>query len=251
MKRWIWLLLFFASTSFAAGPEIFLASHPASAPAGDSCTGNLLFSFHAENNDDATTSANGTQGCSASGTYKSVTLGANAAYSTDYKNDGSYSVKIDSSAAGTYVTLPNTGNWLGMHDKGSILMWIRPIVLTYNTQLFNLSVDATHVVYGYIQTDSTIRVRIRSGSNDEWWTSTDNVSASGSSVCMGWDMTLGSPNNYVKIKVGANAATQHAYADFVSIGSAPSTYTILGTTNNDVHAYFDTIKLFKSTDCSQ
>ncbi|MGV0961816.1 MAG: hypothetical protein ACOYB1_18480 [Limnohabitans sp.] len=119
------------------------------APSGDSCTGGLLFSWHAENVD----VTQGTPaGCSVGDT--TATAVNSASISTDYAlgSDGTHSAKIVTSGSWNSYNFDwnRTTNSILTLSAGTIDLWFRYSGTINSQNLFYLYVDGSNRIYPYI-----------------------------------------------------------------------------------------------------
>lgn len=250
MKRFIFFLALLLALPFGveAKTNSYIAgSVVAAAPSGDSCTGNLLYSHHAENNDDATTSASGTQGCSASATYKSWAL-AGADYDSTAGNfsDGAYSLR--GNGYNDQATITNTGNWANVTAKGCVSMWYKPDG-SNNSTVFEFLIDANNFIKAYYDnTADTISITHMGGSSSNTKTSTATFTA-GTVIKMGWDASLGDGSEVLQVKVGANAwETTSTY----TLGTMSGNFAalLIGVWDGNFYGNIDQLQIYTSADCT-
>lgn len=218
---------------------------------GDSCTGNLLYSHHAENSDDATTSANGTQGCSASETYKSwVKTSAVYDNTSGYYGDGAYSLK--SNGYNHRATLTTTG-WMDIASKGSVSMWYRGNGGNDST-LVDIYIDATHyITASYYFSTGVIRLAYRDGTAAPYVNSAVTLPTTGGWLQVGWDAST----DLLQVRTCGDEAcsgeswTTKTDTSFVSIGTMPSTITVNGKSGASNYGWGDNVKIFSSSNCTQ
>jgi len=220
------------------------------AAGGDSCTGNLLYSHHAENNDDATTSANGTQGCSASETYKSwVKTSAVYDNTAGYFGDGAYSIKFNGYGHKAVIT---TTGWMDLTAIGSISMWFRSNGAN-DTYLFQIYIDTTHYVNAtYAQGTQKIQTLVRDGTNIASITSTATVPSGGGWLQFGWDAAT----DLVQVRICDDAACSGESWEtstgtaFVDIGTMPASLRIVSNDDGSGYGWIDNVKIYSSSNCT-
>lgn len=213
---------------------------------GDSCTGNLKYSHHAENNDDATTSANGTQGCSASATYKSWTKN-NATYTSTSGQyyDGSYGLSASGWAYYAYIT---TTGWLDITEKGSIEMWYEHDSTPHTSYLFEIYIDDNHYIWLKFNTDGTFTLGAKDGTNTISKTTTGTLTAGGDIVKAGWDFSQAGGSDIMRIKIGSSAWEETTNYTITDIGTMPAALFIGGYTIS-TYGYYDRVKVWTSANC--
>ena len=141
---YILILILFASTCFAGGVtdkvKSVIARKNAAAPACDSCTGGLLFSWHCE---DVDVTAGTPCGCVASGGDSTATANSTAAINNDHTAyDGSSHCDFPTAADNYYFTVAS--NDLINPAAGTIIFYTK--IQTYGTgaTLFYVYADATN-----------------------------------------------------------------------------------------------------------
>jgi len=212
---------------------------------GDSCTGNLLVSGHSENNDDVTTSANGTQGCAANAANNSVTK-SNVTYTSTAGQfyDGSYG--LSASGWAHYVVVGTTG--YDLTAKGCVEMWYEHDSTPHTSFLAELYVDGTHGIQFQWNVDGTLTIKSQDGTNNLSLTSTDTTAAGGSVVKAGWDFSQAGGSDILRVKVGANAWKEATNLTGVDVGAMPAGFTLFGVSISS-YGYIDGWKIWASANC--
>jgi hypothetical protein len=223
-----------------------IAKKNTTAPSGDSCTGNLLYSHHAENNDDATTSANSTQGCSASATYKSWTKN-NATYTNTAGqfSDGAYGLTAGGWAYYTGIT---TTSWMDLSEKGCVEMWYEHDATPHTSYLFEIYIDETHYIACQFNADGTITLKSKDGTNTLSKTTTGTLAAGGSLVKAGWDFSQADSSDILRVKIDGAAWEEVTNLTGVDIGTMPTPLYIFGYTISS-YGYIDKVKIWSSANC--
>lgn len=240
MKRLFFIpIVLFASVAWG-NPGCMMMSGSAGGVACDDCSGTLAYSHHAENNDDATTSANGTCGCSDSVTYKSwdLTTGATSAeYSTTQKYDGLYSVYID--AVGDEVSVTET-DWLDLTEVGTWSAWV--YATPNDDNLFYIGIDATHYVrVRYNTPENFFSMQINDGDGQESATTTATITPNTWGLIeVSWDLSIGAGSNKLKARINGGSWEGSSTLQTTDIGiSNNAEYNIIGGNNNSQVGYYD------------
>jgi len=198
----------------------------------DDCSGNLIYSHHCENNDDAT--AGTPCGCSDSVDYKSWTK-TNAVYSDVQKHDGTYSIYTNGDNHN--VALNNTGDWLDIEITGCWkgYVWIHT---DSNTRLFTLG--TTIVGYRLAADD---KVYLAYGSEQ---LISSNTMTAGEFVYIecAWDASQSAGSDKLKIIVGATTTEQTNRT--LTNQAASATNYIIGGSWQTSYGYFDQIELWST-----
>lgn len=253
MKRYYLLfisILIYSSCAWAYHPAfVGVIGRQGASAGGDSCTGNLLYSHHAENNDSATTSANGTQGCAATG----FTAGWSKVGSTTYDNtsgyygDGAYSLKTDA-----YNEKASVSTTVNLTEKGSISMWFRGDG-AHDGYPFEIKVGASNFILAtFYYSTNIIRLSVSDGSL-KYKNSTATLPATGGWVQVGWDAST----DLMQVRICDDAACSgeswetKTDTSFVGIGTMPATIAINGKDGSTAYGWVDNVKIYSSSDCTQ
>jgi hypothetical protein len=213
----------------------------------------LAYSHHCENADDATTNANGTCGCSDSGTYKSWTV-SGATYDNSAGNfyDGAYALKFDYYAERAVIN--TTGSWVDLTEKGSFKCYYKPVAEN-DCFIFTIKVDDTHCIKCYYVTAlNVIRLIIDDGSGAVYNTGTDTIADNDDAngwclIQFAWDLSGADGTDIMRVKVGAQAWQSITNTSLDDIGANPTSYTVGNYSGADWSTgagWFDAVQLYTS-----
>jgi len=214
---------------------VVIASKTGGGAACDDCSGNLLYSHHCENNDDATAGTPPLCGCSDSATYKSW-IKTTAAYSDVQKNDGTYSI-LCNSADGCKASIDNTGNWLGIEITGC---WKGYVYLTSDVNQILAYLGSTITVEFVAATDV---IKLTYGG--EYLASVVTISQNTwTYVECAWDASQSAGSDKLKVVVGATTAENTTKSLTNQAALTPS--HIIGSSSGAKYFYMDQVQLWSS-----
>jgi hypothetical protein len=216
-----------------------IAKKNASAPAGDSCTGDLLFSWHAENVDLASET-----GCSVGDT--TATALSDVSLSTTQKHDGTYSIKPTSTS--DYYEFAVSTEDIVKSDAGRITGWVyNPAGAGTNYIAFVRGDGNNTILIWY--TTNTIRVSYKGNSTGQELAGPTNSITDDAWTYFeaSWSVTAVS-SHYLRLGTSSDGATptNWTYHDtaITDMAVTPTSVRFGETQGEAFDHYIDTIKIY-------
>jgi len=239
MKKLILVLMLalIPGLSLAGSQEIQSVVMMAKAQGGDSCTGDLLFSWHMEN----TTVTSGTPaGCSAGDTTATTVSGAEL--SATYKSDGTYSASIPTS--GDRFTFTASGGDIAKRAAGTIsfdlYLSTTPATGAILVSLHD-TISGKRIDVKIGSATDEIGIRYASATDTSATTTTANLTTGvWYSVVAKWDVAAGT-----KLSVSANSATATSTMAITQLANEIDSVAVGDSFTQTTNGYYiDNLKIY-------
>lgn len=207
------------------------------APAGDSCTGGLLFSWHTESTD---VTSGSPAGCSVGDTTGTVNSAGEV--STTQKHDGSNSVYLPTTS--DYYTFSVSDEDIVKGEVGQATFWMYPNVADTALRLLCVYRDATNYIDIFSHAINVIRVSYTTGGSAvNCTTSVTTTNNAWNFVKVSWSVA-GESGNYLRVGVGSDEnPTMVNCTSAISDFGAPTELIVGDPLGSGTNVYIDEIKV--------